>query len=111
MKHGQAYEPRIGILCYGEIPFGVTEAIAIIGMEVHRNVMHIHTDVFRSQGSKNLRSIRRKFFEVEANGVKMPCRLDVGPHNRRNDAANLAEAAGVAFRDCPPAGEIGLKSL
>src|SRR6476646_8950768 len=41
MEHGQADQPLVGILRHRILAAPVTEALAVVGMAMHRNVMHV----------------------------------------------------------------------
>ena len=60
VKHGQAYQPLIGIFDDWKLPPLVSKAIAVIRMAVDWDVMHIHANVLRSQGLEYLSPAHRE---------------------------------------------------
>src|SRR5579864_9787644 len=82
MKHGKTEQPRICILCHRKVSRFVAETIAVVGMKMYWNIMHIHADVFRAQCAENLGAIGCDLCQIEANRIQMPRRVYLSADNR-----------------------------
>src|SRR3989442_6239785 len=98
VKHGQADQALISVLRHRILPAPVAKAIAVIGMKMYRDVMHVYSNVFLTKRSKDLAAIRREFCQVETNWVQVPRRIGLCTNRGRNYSPDLAKSRGVA--DC-----------
>ena len=72
MKHRQADQLFVG--CLGNWVFAtlVTKLTPIVGVEMHRNVVNIHADVFGAQAREEISPRRQCRIGVNSNGIQMP---------------------------------------
>src|ERR1700686_536644 len=91
VKHRQADQALVSVLRDGILASQISEAIAIVGMAMHGNVVNVHANVLRPQLAENLSSIGAQFFEIEPDGIKMPRRVHTGPHPGKCHSRKTAE--------------------
>src|ERR1700677_1286555 len=106
MEHRQADESFVGVLGYGILASTVSEAIAIVGMPMHWNVVNVDSDVLRPQREKNLGAVSGKLLQIEADWIKVPRRIHVDSHAGKHNSRETCERGGVASGNLPPARKI-----
>ena len=86
VKHRKAEETVESI--FGDKIFTATmpESIAVIGMQMNRNVMDIDADVLGAQCFEDLVSSGGKLFQLQSNRIQMLGRLDVIAHGGNANA-------------------------
>src|SRR5579863_2829107 len=109
VEHWQADEPGIRVLGHRELAAFVSEMVAVVGMKVHRDVMHINADILRTQSSENFSTICRQTFQIETYGVQMPCRICLGTNRWRDHSRSRAESSGVTGGNFAPSSQVGIQ--
>ena len=77
MKHRQTDQPLVGIFRHRIVAAPVTETLPVVGVAMHRNVMHIDPDILRPQGAENFAAAGVPLVRAEPNRIKMPRRVGI----------------------------------
>src|SRR5258708_22544456 len=109
MKHGEADETLVRI--FGDWIFAspITEAVAIIGMVMYRNIVNVDADVFGAQCAKDRSAAHGDLFQIEANGIQVPRRVYLVSHHWFQDCALFAEGGRIASCNFSPTRQVCLQ--
>src|SRR5271169_5734487 len=101
VKHWQADELLICPFGHGIFAAFVSEAILVVRMTMHRDVVDVHTNVFRAQRLEHFSSTSRELGQIQTYRIKMPGGINILASLRSAHTSHFVKLDGISGCDLP----------